>query len=100
MTNPIIMKRTPYFPFVLVLLLYSGAIESSAFGQLAREQSKEYIDSTLLSENLVSLNGKPLTLYSVGFDIRANTLQKLFHDCINYYEGNFPEKNSPLISLS
>jgi len=91
-TKTLNMKRIPYFPFVLVLLLYSAAIGSSAFAQQAREKSKEYIDSTLLSENLVSLKGKPHTLYSVGYDIRANTLQKLFHDCINYYEGIFPEK--------
>jgi hypothetical protein len=94
MAKSIIMKRISYFPFTLVLLLSSGAIDSSAFAQQSNsnEKSKENIDSTLLSEHLVSLKGKPGTFYSVGFDIRANTLHKLFHDCINYYEGIFPEK--------
>ena len=88
------MTRIQYFPIALVLILSIGAINSSAFAQQSssKEKSKEYIDSTLLSENLVSLKGKPSTFYSVGFDVRANTLQKLFHDCINYYEGIFPEK--------
>ena len=88
------MKSIHYFTFALVLLPFSFAIDSSTFAQQAstQEKSKNYIDSTLLSENLVSLKGNPSTLHSHGFDIRANTLQKLFNDCINYYERIFPEK--------
>ncbi len=88
------MKSNRYFTFALVLLLTSVAVESSVYAQQVstKEESKKSVDSILLSENLVSLKGNPTILYSAGFDTRAITLQKLFNDCINYYEGIFPEE--------
>ena len=96
------MKSNRYFTFAIMLLLTSVAIDNSAYAQQVntKDESKKSIDSILLSENLVSLKGNPTILYSTGFVIRANTLQKLFNDCINYYEVIFPgEKFAPKVYI-
>lgn len=85
----------------LLILILICHIFSKAQYQDSITQNKKAIDSLLIHEHLESLDGLPKTFYSKGFKVRAQALQKLVADCINFYQHNFPSHrfNVPLYVL-
>jgi hypothetical protein len=54
------------------------------------KNSKNGIDSILASEQLIMLDGQPITFCSMDAVVRSKVIRRLIHNCINFYEPLFP----------
>src|ERR1700761_3052419 len=82
------MKVSFTLSTAIILLVATSTLRAQKKDSLLK--SKRAIDSTLAGEHLKLIDGKPPLYYSDGSELRAKTLQKLFHSCIEYYETIFP----------
>ncbi len=75
-------------PCMLLLFVCIGI--SVQAQQPDHAHDKQTLDSLLTSEHLDSLPGFPVTLYSHGYTVRAEAIQKLVRSCIQFYQSQFP----------
>ena len=83
-----IMLRHLLIPFLHILFVcFCLSVQAQ---QVNDNHDKQILDSLLSSEHLDTLHGFPVTLYSPGYTVRAEAVQKLVRSCIQFYQSQFP----------